>query len=185
MPAENNKETIDIRTDKNLWLRINGAAAAAAAVLALLGCLCEPVTRFFDVGGAWRLLLRFILTFAGMAAYLFLNEYIRKYMIEKITGKGALKVREKPYLLLLPSRLITGREYLRISFAPVFVLGALLLLLMLILPAKLFWEVYIIQIVNLAGATGDVFIAYKLFKLKTDTQIEYDGTAIIIWSKNK
>lgn len=191
MPSKNSrpegfghKETLDLKGDKKLWLRVNGAAAAAAAVLVLLGCLYEPVTRIFDAAGAWRLLLRFILTLAGMAAYFFLYEYIRRYMIERITGKGALKVCEKPFFFAVPARSLTSKEYFKISFAPVLTLGALLLLLMLVLPAKLFWVVYIIQVVNLAGTAGDVYAACVLLKMKKEVRVEYDATAIIIWSKN-
>ena len=180
-----NKKTIDLKADKKLWLSINGAALAAAAALVLLGCLYEPVTRFFDAAGAWRLLLRFVLLLVGMGVYFFLNEYIRRFMIEKVTGKAALVVREKPCVFTAPARCLTVKEYLKISFAPVLALGALLLLLMLILPAKLFWQVYIIQIINLAGAAGDVYTAYMLLKMKKDVQIEDDVTSITIWSKNQ
>ena len=180
-----NKKTIDLRADKKLWLSINGAALAAAAALVLLGCLYEPVTRFFDAAGAWRLLLRFALLLVGMGVYFFLNEYIRRFMIEKVTGKAALVVREKRCVFTAPARCLTVKEYLKISFAPVLALGALLLLLMLILPAKLFWQVYIIQIINLAGAAGDVYTAYMLLKMKKDVQIEDDVTSITIWSKNQ
>ena len=180
-----NKKTIDLKADKKLWLSINGAALTAAAALVLLGCLYEPVTRFFDAAGAWRLLLRFALLLVGMGVYFFLNEYIRRFMIEKVTGKAALVVREKPCVFTAPARCLTVKEYLKISFAPVLALGALLLLLMLILPAKLFWQVYIIQIINLAGAAGDVYTAYMLLKMKKDVQIEDDVTSITIWSKNQ
>ena len=180
-----NKKTIDLKADKKLWLSINGAALAAAAALVLLGCLYEPVTRFFDAAGAWRLLLRFVLLLVGMGVYFFLNEYIRRFMIEKVTGKAALVVREKPCVFTAPARCLTVKEYLKISFAPVLALGALLLLLMLILPAKLFWQVYIMQIINLAGAAGDVYTAYMLLKMKKDVQIEDDVTSITIWSKNQ
>lgn len=180
-----NKKTIDLKADKKLWLSINGAALAAAAALVLLGCLYEPVTRFFDAAGAWRLLLRFVLLLVGMGVYFFLNEYIRRFMIEKVTGKAALVVREKPCVFTAPARCLAVKEYLKISFAPVLALGALLLLLMLILPAKLFWQVYIIQIINLAGAAGDVYTAYMLLKMKKDVQIEDDVTSITIWSKNQ
>ena len=180
-----NKKTIDLKADKKLWLSINGAALTAAAALVLLGCLYEPVTRFFDAAGAWRLLLRFALLLVGMGVYFYLNEYIRRYMIEKLTGKAALVVREKPCVFTAPARCLTVKEYLKISFAPVLALGALLLLLMLILPAKLFWQVYIMQIINLAGAAGDVYTAYMLLKMKKDVQIEDDVTSITIWSKNQ
>ena len=180
-----NKETIDLRADKKLWLGINGAALAAAMVLVLLGCLYEPVTRFFDAAGGWMLLLRFVLLLVGMGVYFYMNEYIRRFMIEKLTGKAAQVVREKPCVFTAPTRSLTVKEYLKVSFVPVLALGALLLLLMLVLPEKLFWQVYIIQIINLAGAAGEVYIAYKLLKMKKDARIEDDVTSITVWSKNQ
>ena len=180
-----NKETIDLRADKKLWLGINGAALAAAMVLVLLGCLYEPVTRFFDAAGGWMLLLRFVLLLVGMGVYFYMNEYIRRFMIEKLTGKAAQVVREKPCVFTAPTRSLTVKEYLKVSFVPVLALGALLLLLILVLPEKLFWQVYIIQIIKLAGAAGDVYIAYKLLRRKKDVRIEDDVTSITVWSKNQ
>ena len=110
---------------------------------------------------------------------------MRRLMREKVAGKVAQAVRKKPCVFTAPARCLTVKEYLKVSFAPVLVPGALLLLLTLILPAKFFWQVYIIQIINLAGAAGEVYIAYKLIKMKKDARIEDDVTSITIWSKNQ
>ncbi len=179
-----NKEIIDLKNDKKLRMYICGAAVAAAVVLTLLGCLYEPVSRLYDTAGIWHFLLRFVLLLASMAAYYYLYEYVRGLAIEKITGKKAIVLREKPFVYTSASRSLNPEEYLKISFAPVVLLGAALLLLMLILPAKLFWSVYIIQIINLAGSAGDVYVAYKLIKMKKDVRIDDDARTVAVWSKN-
>lgn len=179
----NKKEIIDPKSDKKLWLRLNGAALAVAVVLVLLGCLYAPVTLVYNTAGIGMLLLRLLLLLIFTAAYFFAYEYIRAFAIEKISGQKALRISDKPLVFTVPNRSLTFGEYLKISFAPVLLLGALLLILMFVLPQRFFWQVYIIQMINLSGAVGDVYIAYKLYKTKEDVRIEYDGTGVII--KNK
>lgn len=177
---KNNKEIIDPKSDRQQWMRLNGTALAAAVVLALLGCIYAPVTLIYNTAGMGMLLLRFVLLLICAAAYFFAYEYIRAAAIEKISGEKAVKLPDKPLASAVPNRSLTFKEYLKTSFVPVLLLGAVLLIFMFILPVRFFWQVYIIQIINLAGAAGDVYIAYKLYKLKGAARIEYDGSAVII-----
>ena len=72
------------------------------------------------------------------------------------------------------------RSYLIMSLAPAAAVCLVLLILMIILPDKLFWQCYVIFIVSLTGACGDAYVAYRLSKEKPDVRIKNEGYKISI-----
>lgn len=66
------------------------------------------------------------------------------------------------------------------SLAPAAAVCLVLLILMIALPDKLFWQCYVIFIVSLTGACGDAYVAYRLCKEKSDVRIKNEGYKILI-----
>ena len=56
---------------------------------------------------------------------------------------------------------------------------------MLVLPDKLFWQCYAVFAVILAGAAGDVYIAYRLLREKRDVRVKNEGYKILIATEKK
>lgn len=178
-----NEKAIDLGSERMLKVCIYAAAIAAAALLASIGNLHVPITVFFDVDGALWLLLRFVIVFACIALYYLLHELIHSYISKKLSGTKTEIVREKVYAYSVSNSYFSLKAYLIYSFAPIAIIGVILLLLTLILPDKLFWQVYIIQIINLAGAAGDVYAAFKLLREKQDIVIKDNGKTVSYWTK--
>ena len=57
-----------------------------------------------------------------------------------------------------------------------------LLILNLVLPDRLFWQVYIIQMINIAGAAGELYAAYRLIKEKKELAVLDDGEKLTYWT---
>ena len=74
------------------------------------------------------------------------------------------------------------KSYLVISLAPVVLLGAVLLLLCALLPSSLFWFFYLLQIQNLSGAAGDLYLCLLLQKMPADLLIRDSGVAMEFYS---
>lgn len=178
-----NESVIDIKSDKKLKLYISAATIAAVLVLAVIGNLFVPVTRLYDTGGFWMLALRFALILIGILIYYWLHEYIHLYIENRMTGIKAGIKREKLFAYSESRSYFSLDTYIKYCFAPVVVLGVILLLLMLILPAKYFWQVYIIQIINIAGAMGDAFVVIRLKREKQELVIKDNGTSVSYWTK--
>ena len=50
-------------------------------------------------------------------------------------------------------------------------------------PYEWFWVVYIIQITNISGAAGDIFVTLKFSRLPSDILIKDYGVGMKVYSK--
>ena len=75
------------------------------------------------------------------------------------------------------------KQYITISLAPVIICGIIFLILNISLPLKWFWIIYMLQILNLSGAVGDIYMTLLMTKLPEDVLINDSGIEIDIFSK--
>ena len=71
--------------------------------------------------------------------------------------------------------------YLIVDLAPVFLLGIILNIFCFVVPISWYWVFYTVQIVNIAGAAGDYYIAYHLFALPKKVLVRDVGTHVIAY----
>lgn len=173
-------EAVDLDSDKKLRIRLYAATGAIAAVLIVLGCLIKNISLLFDASGFFALLGRFVLIILIIAACLAGQEYLRCFIIGRLTGKPARVVRDRMSACIEYKCWLDKRSYIIMSLAPALAVCLLTIVFMLILPDKLFWQCYVIFTVNLAGATGDAYIAYRLFKEKRDVRVKNEGYKMLI-----
>ena len=71
-----------------------------------------------------------------------------------------------------------------IALAPVVVLGAVLLGLNLYFSGgAAFWVVYIVQICNVGGAAGDIYVTFRFMRLPKDILVQDSGVAMTVSAK--
>ncbi len=180
LPAGYETSTVDLDADKKLKIKIYAASAAAAAVLIALGCLIRSISLLFDAAGAFALIIRFILLMLVLAASLAGQEYLKCLILGRLTGKPARVVREGMSARIEYKCWLDRKSYVIMSLLPAAAVCLVLLLLMLMLPDSLFWQCYVIFTVTLAGAAGDVYIAYRLFREKRGVRVKNEGYNILI-----
>lgn len=147
--------SIELKEDRKGGHRLLALSALAAAVLVLIGCCFENIGFLFGNGGFGGLFARLAVIVGGFALCLALNELLRRLLINKLRGNTD-KADKKS--LLAPAGIMSLNNYAIISFVPVLVIAAVLTVLMLALPHRLLWTVYIIQVLNLSGAIGDIYV---------------------------
>ena len=177
------KKRIDIAENKKTQMYIYGAAAAVSIIMIVIGLLIEPISTLFDTTGVITLILRFVIVIAILAACLYLHEYIHVLTIKKFSGEKCKIEFRKIYACVLTDSYFSKRGYLIVSFAPVAIIGVILLLLMIILPSKCFWILYVAEILNIAGAAGDVYTAILLLKEKDGLWIKDEVNYITYWKR--
>ena len=75
------------------------------------------------------------------------------------------------------------KSYIFIALAPVVLWGVILGVVNLFVPIGWFWVVYLIQIVNLSGAAGDLFVTIKFSRLPKDILVQDYGVGMKVFSK--
>ena len=107
---------------------------------------------------------------------------MHSYVLKRLTGITAKIVFEKYHARCVSDTVFTLKGYLIYCFAPVVIIGVVLLILNIVLPDKFFWQVYIIQIINIAGAAGEFYAAYILIKEKKELAVLDDGVKLTYWT---
>ena len=183
---ENYREllSIDLQKDKKTALLVNMAAVGAMVVLVLIGLLLVPFRTLLDFSQGFGLyFLRLGVLLAGMFAYIVLHELthaavMKAYGAKKLrfgfTGMYAYAGSEADYF--------AKRPYRHIALAPLVLWALIFGLLSALVPQEWFWVVWILQIANVSGAAGDVYVTLRLLRLPRDILVRDTGVAMTVYS---
>lgn len=179
--------TIDLQKNKRLAFGVNLAALGIAAVLFAIGIALMPFSLLLDSPGdsplaLLQMLPKLLAALFGIALYLVLHEAVHGIFMK---GYGRLKPRFGLTLLYAycgSDAYFDKKSYLVIGLSPVVIWGVILLAAGFLVPAGWFWTVYLIQIVNLSGATGDFYVTYRMLRLPRDILVQDDGVSMTIFA---
>ena len=76
-------------------------------------------------------------------------------------------------------------SYIFITLAPIVVWGIILAVINIFVPAEWFWIVYFIQLSNLSGAAGDLYVTVKFSKMPRDILIFDYGVGMKVFSNQQ
>ncbi len=177
--------TIDLQNNKKSALFVNGLAILIGFVMAVPMHFRIPISTLF--GSDQELshdLLRLAVLVAGMAAYMVLHEVVHGIAM-KLCGTRKVKYGFTGLYAFAGSDDYYGKAaYTLIALAPIVVWGVVLLILNLSVPAEWFWVIYWIQIVNISGAAGDLYVTVRFLKLPKDILIRDAGTSMLVYLKD-
>lgn len=177
-------EKIDLVKNKKQMLLVNGLAIVLAAAMVGIGLLIQPegAKIIFDIKGSpLPTALRCLVLCAGLIAYVVGHEAVHGIFMWYYS-------RKKPHFGLSFTYAYAGSDiyfakkpYLVIALAPLVIWGVLLAVINLLIPASWFWVVWFIQLNNVCGAAGDLFVFFHMLK-KPDTVLVQDvGTAMTVY----
>ena len=75
------------------------------------------------------------------------------------------------------------KSYIFIALAPVVLWGIVLAIVNCFVPVEWFWVVYMIQIMNISGAAGDLFVTVKFSRFPQDILIRDHGVGMKVYSQ--
>lgn len=176
--------SVNLQKDKKAALIVNIAALILMVIFVIIGILIVPISYTFDNDGSivtvW---LKTIAVLAGMIVYFILHE-----LVHGITMKhyGAKKVKygfTGLYAFAGCEEYFSKKPYIVIALAPIVVWGVVLATVCCFVPKSWFWVVYFIQIMNLSGAAGDLYVTCKFSKFPKDILIKDTGVEMKVYSK--
>ena len=176
---------VDLQKDKKTALFVNGLALLIAAVMGVGMNRLVPISSLFQMDGGPLLYgLRFVSLFVLIFGYLILHE-----LVHGITMKacGTKKVRygfTGLYCYAGSEDYYGKKSYLTIALAPVVLFFFLLIPINLIVPREWFWVVYFLQIGNLSGAAGDLFVTVKFAGMPKDILVQDSGVSMAVYSRS-
>lgn len=162
----------------------------------ILGHFIVPVTTIFNAyiaflyavfdgfGNTNTLFLVKILTvIVGLVVYMVLHELVHGICMKHFGAKKVKYGFTGLYAYAGCDCYFSKTPYIITALAPIVVWGIVLLMINLLVDSSWFWVIYIIQVGNISGAAGDLYVTYKFSKMPKDILVHDSGIAMEVYSK--
>ena len=174
--------SLNLQKDKRAAIIVNLLALAIAAVMAVSMNFFVPVTSFFDMsGGIVRYFLRLAALIVLMVLYTVLHELVHGIAM-KLCGTKRVKYGFTGLYAFAGSEdYYDKKSYIFIALAPIVLWGTVLAAVNFFVPTEWFWIVYMIQLINISGAAGDLFAAVKFSRMPKNILIQDSGVSMRVF----
>lgn len=174
--------SLNLQKDKRTAIIVNLLALAIAAVMAVSMNFFVPVTSFFDMsGGIVRYFLRLAALIVLMVLYMVLHEMVHGIAM-KLCGTKRVKYGFTGLYAFAGSEdYYDKKSYIFIALAPIVLWGTVLAAVNFFVPTEWFWIVYMIQLINISGAAGDLFAAVKFSRMPKNILIQDSGVSMRVF----
>lgn len=175
---------VDLQKNKKLALILNLAAALLAIPMAIIGMMIVPISALFSFeDGTIVYFIRIAALIVGMIAYIILHELVHGIFMKHFCKAKVNYGFTWLYAYAGSEGYFNKKSYIVIALAPVVIWGIVLLILNCIVSASWFWCVYFIQIINITGAAGDIYVTYKFSKMPKDILVHDTGVGMTVYSR--
>ena len=171
---------LDMHEDKKLAVWVNLLSLAIAAVFAVPMLFVVPWWTTFDVtdgmSGYW---VKFAAMLGLTLLYLVLHELVHGIAM-RICGTKKIRYGFKGvYAFAASDDYYHKKPYVFIALAPVVLWGIVLAIVTPFVPASWFWVVYFVQLMNLSGAAGDLYVTVRFSRMPRDILIRDSGVQVV------
>lgn len=176
--------TINLQKDKKIALLVNLLAVVITVLLAVPMHFIVPISNLFSMDdGLKAYFLRFAALIVLMIFYIIFHELVHGVAM-KLCGTKKVKYGFTGMYAFAGSKDYYGKKaYIFIALAPVVLWGVVLGIINPFVSAQWFWVVYLIQIANLSGAAGDLFVTVKFAQMPRNILVQDYGVGMTVYSK--
>jgi len=170
---------VDLTEDKKTIFLINIFSFIIFIAMVVLCAINKPIS--FTVNSEFLYLL--ILAVFLYIIYIILHEAIHEYFMNKFSGIKAYYGHTRFCAYAGSDAYFNKKHYIIISLAPIVILGTVLFIINAIVPQRYFWIIYFVQIGNITGSLGDLYVTYLMSKMPDDTLTQDTGVSMTMHSK--
>ncbi len=175
---------IDLQKDKKTAIFVNVLAIVIGVALVIPMTYVVPFSTLFSTeSGMLAYTLRFVALIVFMILYIVLHELVHGVAM-KLCGTKKVKYGFTGMYAFAGSNEYYGKSaYIFIALAPVVLWGIVLAVINPFVPMEWFWVVYYIQVINLSGAAGDLFVTVKFSRFPKDILVHDHGVGMVVYAK--
>lgn len=174
---------INLQKDKKTAIIVNIFAVLLMVAAFFIGNSFVSIATLFDMtNGIKSYFIRFALLLLGVVVYLILHELVHGICMKMFGAKKINYGFTGMYAFAGSDCYFGKKAYIIIALAPIVVWGIVLLIMNLIVAENFFWVIYVIQIVNLSGAAGDLYVTYKFSKMPKNILVRDTGIEMTIYA---
>ena len=174
---------VNLQKDKKIAMLLSIGAAIIFVAMAVIMNMYIPIsTMFSNPEKLVPYIARFLTLAVGMYAYIILHELTHGIVIKMVGSSSVHYGFTGLYAYAGSDSYFNKKAYLTIALAPIVLWGIVLAALNMLVPVEWFWVVYIIQIGNISGGTGDLYVTWKFSKMPDDILVHDSGIEMEVYS---
>lgn len=178
--------SLNLQKDKKAALLVNGLALILMFTFAIIGNFLVSAFDTFDVcvsnSDISMIWIKLIVMLVGMVVYMILHELVHGITMKYYGAKTVKYGFTGLYAFAGCKDYFSKSPYIIIALAPIVVWGIVLTAICCFVSKDWFWVAYLIQICNLSGAAGDLYVTYKFSKFPKDILIKDTGVEMKVYS---
>lgn len=177
------RDEINLQKDRRTALVVNAAALVVMIAMGFGMNFVIPVSEMFGVEeGLTSSLVHALALLASYIAYIVLHE-LTHAAVMRLFGAGKLCFGFTGLYAYAGSRedYFDKSSYRLIALAPLVVWGLILGLIQSLVDRSWVWVVWFLQMGNVSGAAGDVYVTLRLMRQPRDVWIQDTGFAMTVW----
>ena len=173
---------IDLQKEKKTMILVNLLSLLIAVVMIVPACFSVPISISLGTEAELRNLLTKLTVLLVMdVGYLFLHELTHGAAM-KICGTEKIKYGFTGLYAYAGSEEYYDKSaYLFIALAPVVLFFVLLAVVNALVPLSWFWVIYLIQVINVSGSVGDLYVTFKLLRKPKDLLVKDAGVSMTVY----
>lgn len=176
---------LDLRLaeDKSSLIWLTVLQLAAVVILFIAGRMRCSYEAAFSMEG-YQIAIGIASMAVGIVVYIVAHEWVHGIAIRFITGQPAdFGIELKKGMAYASSPAYFGKmEYSIIALAPVLFWGAVLWIMLRDVNDSWFWYLYMIQIMNVSGSAGDLYVTWLTLKAPKGTIVKDSGTSMLFYA---
>lgn len=166
--------SLDLQNNKKQFWIVNILSFLIMIPMLIIGHLYTSIFNLFNNP------VQMIFLGIGVIVYMVLHEMVHGIFMYYYS-------KEKPFFGFTGAYAYAGsncyyykKPYLIIALSPIVILGIIIFILNIILP-EYFWIIYFIQVANISGAAGDLYVTYKFMKLNDNVLVKDIGISMDVY----
>ncbi len=164
---------------------VNGLSLLLVLVMVLPMLFIVPFSTLFQEGDLMAFAIRLFAMGMLLILYMILHELVHGIAM-KVCGTKKVKYGfTGMYAFAGSDDYYDKKSYIFIALAPIVFWGIVLGIVNCLVPTTWFWVVYMIQIFNISGAAGDLFVTVKFSKFPKDILVKDYGVGMTVYSAEK
>jgi hypothetical protein len=173
---------IDLQKNKKLALLVNGLALLIGVVMIAAALPLVPVWSIFENDDLLGIVVKLAVMYGGMIVYIILHEAVHGIAMRRFSDAKVRFGFTGLYAYAGSDAYYCRKHYIIIALAPIVVWGVVLAILNVLVPEDWFYVVYMIQMANISGAAGDLYVSWKMNRLPADILVHDIGVAMTVYS---
>lgn len=172
-------DTIDLKNNKKQFWAVQGLGLVIMVVMIVIGCFIEPLT---NLRASKQSAVALAVIVVGFIAYIVLHELTHGVFLSAFT-------KTKPKFGFVGWAAYCGNEaycnkpcYAVVALAPLVIWGIIFGVLNVFFREGIwFWVIWLLQIGNVGGACGDIFVSCKLLKYPKEILVQDTGMSMRVY----